>query len=167
MRASIKSNKRRFQRIIAATTTCIGLLVCGFSNAGIIYADASLFMHDLVVAKPLQALQTLKIDTNKSAFVAQEAYFGFAQDHIADTTDATLWFCHSSTRIGMNCVAAPSKLSVLNNLAKDEKSITYVQARHFKYYVMPNSRENPSEIDRMTFNHQASGTQSRMLVMTK
>jgi hypothetical protein len=137
---------KQFFRLLtsAVITTLSAALPLSTAKADIILVDHSTIQLDVATLKPMQEL---KIDNQKAKKPPKDAYARFAQES-ADN-------------------GAPSSISVLNTLGKDEKSVEYVQAKHFRYYVMLNIRENPSEMERITLSHQASGTQSRMLVMTK
>jgi hypothetical protein len=132
---------RRLRSTLLATLSA--MLVLSTAKADIIFSDHSNIQLELATFKPIQEL---KIDHLKSKLWHKNSYNRFAQESAENGTPA---------------------LSVFNTPGKDEKSVEYVQAKHFRHYVMPNSPENPSEIDRITLSHQASGTQSRMLVMTK
>jgi hypothetical protein len=112
-------------------------------KADIILSDPSHIQLDLATFRPIHEL---KIHNPKSKQAAKNIYNRFALD---------------------NAENGGTAFSSLNNFGKDEKSVEYVQTKHFRYYVMPNIRETPSEMERIALSHQASGTQSRMLVMTK
>jgi hypothetical protein len=168
---STSGNKKRrfcgiqFCRFVFTTlATIFGMSLTGPSCADVIFGDIANLDFRLASLKPLDAL---KIETNKSAFVTQQAYYQFAQDNAPIPEAGALGFCHASSRLGLTCVAAPVLLNTQSSMTGDEKSIRYVQAKNFKYYVIPNNLENPSDMERITFSHQAFGTQSKMLVMAK
>jgi hypothetical protein len=160
-----KYRRNLYCRFVTSTVaSLLGMSLPNFANADLIFGDIANL--DLRFA-PLISRDVLKIETNKSAFVLQEAYYQFAQDIAPIPGVGALAFCHASGRLGLTCVAAPVLFSNHTALSRDEKSILYVQAKHFRYYVIPNNRENPSDMERITLSHQASGTQSKMLVMAK
>jgi hypothetical protein len=133
-----------FHRIIEVCTT---LLLCvlsvGIANADVILGIQSNIEPNYATFQPIQAVKPNPITAKLSP---KEVYIRFIQDSVDNGGPA---------------------LSVLTAFGKEEKSVEYVQSKHFRYYVMPNSRENPSERERIALSHHASGTQSRMLVMTK
>jgi hypothetical protein len=133
-----------FWRFIAALLPMLlMMLLVSTVRADIILGDPSHIQLDIATFRPIHEL---KIDNPKSKQAAKNIYNRFAQDSAENGATA---------------------FSSLNTLGKDEKSVEYVQAKHFRYYVMPNIRETPSKMERIALSHQASGTQSRMLVMTK
>jgi hypothetical protein len=169
MRASRSENRRLSRQYLISSISALlcqaSLLFSCAAHAGIMTIESLQLQQNFATTKPSW---NVKIDDNQSAFVSQLAFGAFAQDGWIDPKASTLWFCHASKRLGMTCITTPQMgFNSTQALTSQEKSVRYVQAKHFKYYVTPNSRENPSEIDRITFNHQASGTQSKMLVMAK
>jgi hypothetical protein len=149
---------------VTATATVFGMSFTGPLCADVIFGDIANLDFRLASLKPLDAL---KIETNKSAFVTQPAYYQFAQDNAPIPEQGALGFCHASSKLGLTCVAAPALFSSQTSSTEDEKSIRYVRAKNFKYYVIPNNLENPSDMERSALSHQAFGTQSKMLVMAK
>jgi hypothetical protein len=119
------------------------LLLVSTAKADIILSDPSRIQLDFATIRPVQEL---KIDTPTLKHGPKDTYNRFAQE---------------SAENGI------ASVSVVNTAGKDEKSVAHVQAKHFRYYVMPNIRATPSEMERIALSHQASGTQSKMLVMTK
>jgi hypothetical protein len=133
-----------FHRIIEVfTTLLLSLLSVGIAKADIILGIQSNIEPNYATFQPIQAVKPNPI---KSKLSPKEIYLRFVQDSV-DNGGPTL--------------------SVLAAFGKEEKSVEYVQSKHFRYYVMPNSRESPSEMERIALSHHVFGTQSRMLVMTK
>jgi hypothetical protein len=143
MRASSYS-RLVFRRLTSAIVSMLSvMLLLSTAKADIILGDPSHIQLDFATIGPIREL---KIDNPKSKQALKNTYTRFVQESVD----------HGAVF-----------LSVLNTPGKDEKSVAHVQAKHFRYYVMPSIRETPSEMERIALSHQASGTQSRMLVMTK
>jgi hypothetical protein len=138
-------NSRPFlHQIIAVVIAALSsMLFVGTANADIILGIQSNIEPNYATFQPIQAV---KPNPTQSKLSPKEIYIRFVQDSV-DNGGPTL--------------------SLLTAFGKEEKSVEYVQSKHFRYYVMPNSRENPSEMERIALSHHVSGTQSRMLVMTK
>jgi hypothetical protein len=133
-----------FRRLRSAMVLTLSMvLFISTARADIVLIDLTRIQLDFSTIRPVQELKNVA-PTPKQSF--KYAYDRFVQE---------------SAENGV----AP--INVLNTFEKDEKSVAYVQAKHFRFYVMPNIRETPSEMERIALNHQTSGTQSKMLVMTK
>jgi hypothetical protein len=145
----------------------------GFANAAfadIILQEPHNSRSDFTFAKPASAVS---VTSNNSGFYQLDALYGFAQDKTdwQNPTSAALqlWFCDSNSKLGINCVAAPSSFlkSSTSAFTFEEKSVRYVQTKLFQSYVMPSSRDIASVTDRISISQKELGTQSNMLVMTR
>ena len=120
-------------------------LLLGFSACGVIstrLAAAPLPVDiNVLGAENIRATPALspRVPENRSGFFQHESLYTFAQDR--QTTE--LWFCHSTAKLGLQCVSAQ---------------------------LIPNRREIGWKADRSsatTLAHHSLGIQSSMLVMSK
>jgi hypothetical protein len=117
-------------------------------------AEMNILGADNARARPALAH---KLQDNKSGFFQHESLYAFAQD----SQVTQLWFCHSTTKLGVQCVAAPVVVTA-----------TWVQEKVAvaSHQVPPNKREISWAAERIAAPappHHSLGIQSNMLVMNK
>jgi hypothetical protein len=117
-------------------------------------AEMNILGTDSARAKPALAQ---KLQDNKSGFFQHESLYAYAQD----SQVTQLWFCHSTTKLGVQCVAAP--VVVTATWVQEKVALANNQPP-------PNKREISWAAERIAAPappHHSLGIQSNMLVMNK
>jgi hypothetical protein len=149
------------QRAIKSARALVGL-IAGLSLAiaspmafsATMSAEMNILGADNARARPTLAPKVLD---NKSGFFQHESLYAFAQD----SQVTQLWFCHSTTKLGVQCVAAP--VVVTATWVQEKVALATNQPP-------PNKREISWAAERITAPappHHSLGIQSNMLVMNK
>jgi hypothetical protein len=128
--------------------------IAPLANSSTMTAEINILGADNVRAKPALAQ---KAQDDKAGFFQHESLYTFAQD----SQITQLWFCHSTTKLGMQCVAAP--IVVTATWVQEKAALANGQ-------LPPNKREIGWTTERITAAapaHHSLGIQSSMLVMNK
>lgn len=125
-----------------------------FAYCATMAAEMNILGADNARAKPALGQ---KLQDNKSGFFQHESLYAFAQD----SQVTQLWFCNSTTKLGVQCVAAP--VVVTATWVQEKVAVANNQPP-------PNKREISWAAERITAPaapHHSLGIQSNMLVMNK
>jgi hypothetical protein len=149
--------KRAIKSLHALMELAAGLLLATalpFAFSATMTAEMNILGADNARAKPALAQ---KLQDNKSGFFQHESLYAFAQD----SQVTQLWFCHSTTKLGVQCVAAP--VVVTATWVQEKVALANNQPP-------PNKREISWAAERITAPaspHHSLGIQSNMLVMNR